>query len=338
MLSTIYSSIPASIIPAVEAAINQTIVDVVTEVTLLSGGLSGALVFRICTADHSFLLKLLTPTVFDNPDTFFKYKLAAGAGVAPKLYYADNLNGILITDLIKGQPHNAAFTAGQTIVELANLIKTLHDTDFPPNYESCDLQEVFDQSIAWFTDRSFFAANPEDYIYSKYKLIKEIYPWHYTDKVLTHNDLNPGNVLCDGKRLWLIDWDVSSINDRYIDLAIAANFFAHPPALENLLLDTYFGYAPTLHQLARFNVMKALCRFVYAEKFLQIALNAQPADDAYNRDINEVNLLQVGALLKSGDLSVNTCKGQWLYGKALLNEAIRQINDDVFMGYLSCLC
>lgn len=41
MLSTIYSSIPASIIPAVEAAINQTIVDVVTEVTLLSGGLSG---------------------------------------------------------------------------------------------------------------------------------------------------------------------------------------------------------------------------------------------------------------------------------------------------------
>jgi hypothetical protein len=81
--------------------------------------------------------------------------------------------------------------------------------------------------------------------------------------------------------------------------------------------------------------MKTLCRLVYAEKILQLALSAQPADAPYNRDPNETNLATVGALLKSGSLSMNCQQGQWLYGKALLNEALRGINDGAFTAYLA---
>jgi thiamine kinase-like enzyme len=36
--------------------------------------------------------------------------------------------------------------------------------------------------------------------------------------------LKPENILFDGHRVWLLDWKAALVNDRYFDLAIAANF------------------------------------------------------------------------------------------------------------------
>jgi thiamine kinase-like enzyme len=33
-----------------------------------------------------------------------------------------------------------------------------------------------------------------------------------------------GKLLFDGQRVWLVDWQAAFVNDRYFDLAVAANF------------------------------------------------------------------------------------------------------------------
>lgn len=38
--------------------------------------------------------------------------------------------------------------------------------------------------------------------------------------VLSHNDLNPKNMLSDGEQVWLIDWECAGMNDPLFDLAV----------------------------------------------------------------------------------------------------------------------
>src|SRR5262249_6139458 len=43
-------------------------------------------------------------------------------------------------------------------------------------------------------------------------------------RVVSHNDVNPVNVLWDGARTWLVDWDVAALGHPYYDLATFAVF------------------------------------------------------------------------------------------------------------------
>jgi thiamine kinase-like enzyme len=78
------------------------------------------------------------------------------------------------------------------------------------------------------------------------------------DPTFCHNDLLAGNLIDDGKRLWLIDWDYAGFNSPLFDLAnLASNNGLHE-ADERRLLALYFGSAadPTLWR--RFLAMRAV--------------------------------------------------------------------------------
>ena len=62
--------------------------------------------------------------------------------------------------------------------------------------------------------------------------------------VLAHNDLLPANVLDDGARLWLIDWDYAGFNDPLFDLANLAANFGLSTARERDMLRLYFDAPP----------------------------------------------------------------------------------------------
>ena len=58
--------------------------------------------------------------------------------------------------------------------------------------------------------------------------------------VFGHNDLLAANLLDDGRRLWLIDWDYAGFNSPLFDLANLASNNELTPTLEQQLLDNYF--------------------------------------------------------------------------------------------------
>lgn len=58
--------------------------------------------------------------------------------------------------------------------------------------------------------------------------------------VFGHNDLLAGNILDDGQRLWLIDWDYGGFNSPLFDLGGLASNSELPPAAFETLLELYF--------------------------------------------------------------------------------------------------
>jgi thiamine kinase-like enzyme len=60
------------------------------------------------------------------------------------------------------------------------------------------------------------------------------------DLVFGHNDLLAGNLIDDGKRLWLIDWDYAGFNSPLFDLGNLCSNNEVAPVEEGWLLEQYF--------------------------------------------------------------------------------------------------
>jgi len=61
------------------------------------------------------------------------------------------------------------------------------------------------------------------------------------DMVIGHNDLLAANILDDGERLWLIDWEYAGYNSPLFDLAGLASNNGLSEAQEQAMLMQYFG-------------------------------------------------------------------------------------------------
>ena len=59
--------------------------------------------------------------------------------------------------------------------------------------------------------------------------------------VFAHNDLLAANLIDDGKRLWLIDWDYAGFNSPLFDLANLSTNNELSPDLQEAMLNQYFG-------------------------------------------------------------------------------------------------
>lgn len=226
---------------AVKNALQQTFGSaVITECVLLAGGLSGSAVYKMAVNDEPYVLKLNSSSGC--------MEIAAEAGLAPSVYYLNKEAGLSITRYIKN-------TARPLIQELARLIRRIHE--LPAFPAGNNLVTTVDGFIAQFKGSTLADCRPY------YAEIRKHYPWNDSERVPSHNDLNPGNILCDGEKIWVIDWDAAHQSDRYVDLAIAANFYVTGDKQEESFLITYFGDELTDYKRSRFFLMRQVCRIVY---------------------------------------------------------------------------
>jgi thiamine kinase-like enzyme len=77
------------------------------------------------------------------------------------------------------------------------------------------------------------------------------------DVVFGHNDMLAANLIDDGKRLWLVDWEYAGFNSPLFDLGgLASNSDMPAPRREDLLA-AYFGRPPNDELRRRFAAMTA---------------------------------------------------------------------------------
>ena len=89
-----------------------------------------------------------------------------------------------------------------------------------------------------------------------------------------HNDLNGGNILWDGRKVILIDFEAATLEDPYFDLATVINHFIFDPDLEMRFLEVYFGAETSDSQHVRLSLMKQVSHCYYAAHFLSFARQA----------------------------------------------------------------
>lgn len=74
--------------------------------------------------------------------------------------------------------------------------------------------------------------------------------------VFGHNDMLPANILDDGARLWLIDYEYAGFSTALFDLAGVASNSGMDTAHSRALLQAYFGSAPAENLIRAFDAMQ----------------------------------------------------------------------------------
>jgi hypothetical protein len=98
--------IPEAKQPAVRRALHAAFgVNESEDIRLLTGGLSTALAFKIVVRKNPYLLKIMRTEVISDPmHEFACMQTAAEAGIAPRVWYANVEDRLLITDFVGAKP------------------------------------------------------------------------------------------------------------------------------------------------------------------------------------------------------------------------------------------
>ncbi len=243
------------------------------DIRLMSGGNSTSRVFRIVVGGTAYLLKTILRQ--DDPARHFAcMRAAADAGLAPRVWYTSVEDRVLITDFVEAVPLPVA----EALLRTATVLHKLHALPaFPPVPDPINTSCMFllnkgpalDGFLQKIRAANILTAGESEELFGLYERLAAAYQRQEADMVSSHNDLlKPDNIVFDGERVWLVDWEASFLNDRYADLAVAANHVVTNEAEERAYLQEYFGQAPDEYQSARFFLMQQVAHLFYTLGFL----------------------------------------------------------------------
>ena len=247
----------AAVKKAITATFGTPAFDSIEQITK---GLSTALVYKITVDGMPYLLRIVTRTdAIADPGRYFgAMELAAKASVAPPVYYLDAEERISITGFVQEQMFSTA-QARATIPVLLRQLHALPAFAYRINYFTS--MEAF---IEKFLAAGIMPASITQPVFTAYNQIARVYPMNKTaDWVACHNDVKPENIVFDGIRPWLVDWESAFLNDPYLDLAMMANFVVNNESDELAYLGGYFGQPATSYQHARLFLMRQLLHVYY---------------------------------------------------------------------------
>lgn len=293
----------------------------------LTGGLSGALVFRIRVGGIAYLLRIEGGgDMFRDPRRWYGcMKTAADAFLAPRVRYDCAEDGVAIMDFIpeKSLVLDYAGSRIELVVELAQAVRALHATPlFPPLVDYLDGMQAL---IGQFLASGLIAPDATREHFARYAELAQVYRRLPADLVSSHNDLNPRNLLYDGARLWLVDWESSFLADRYVDLAAVANFFTTTPEEEEVLLRTYFGGPPSAQVRARMFLARQINHIFYGVIFLNGAATERPDVRLPGARLDVPPLAELHRGLGDGSFGFETWEARVTYGQACLEAALENL-------------
>lgn len=283
-----------------------------TRIAAVSGGLSGASVYRVDAAGRAYVLKVaqsLPPTEL--------LRAASAAGVAPRVVHIDEARRAVVSELVVDRSFAARFgdptTRATALDELGVALRRVHAIPISPGASSKDPRAFLDATWSGLSGFPVPAWVGE----AVRRVLDESPPPVERAPVLSHNDVNPSNVVYDGQRVLFLDWDSAGANDPLYDLATVAVFFRMDDATSARLISTH-DEAPVSAQLpARFIYLRRMIAALCGVLFLQVArTRGHPGGEtAFELALT---LGEVQDRMRAGMISARTPEGQWLFGQALL--------------------
>ena len=240
--------------------------------------------FRIDAGGRRYVLRVEgTPSPLRNPHQYQSMRIASEAGIAPRLYYADEDSRVAVIDYVEAQPLGS-FAGGplRAAQALGELRRRLEATPVFPYF--VDYPAIVARLWAHVCRTGLFAPGVLDPVNERLAAIREAYVWDRAHSVSCHNDPVPANILYDGKRLWLIDWESAYCNDPLVDVAIMSDHLARTPELQATLLQAWLGRAPDEALLARLELVARADPPLLCRRLLQ-RLRARAARGARYRSL-----------------------------------------------------
>ncbi len=193
----------AAVFRGLQEAFGATAIE---DIRRMTKGLSPDLVFRIVVQGSPFLLRIVTRIneINDPWRQFTCMKVAAQAGLAPRVRYTNTEDGISITDYVEGVP----FPVTEALVQLPRTLRRLHA--LPPFPKAFNYVTAHNGFIWRFRAAGLVPTEEIQEIFTRYEQVCAVYPRLDSAVVSCHMDLKPENILFDGQRVWLVDWQAAS--------------------------------------------------------------------------------------------------------------------------------
>ena len=301
-----------------------------TTITRVAVGWSGAAVHRVDAAGQTFMLKVSD----DRPLASWRHQLtllqrAADAGLAPRVFHTDETRRAVLSAFVVDRSFPMFYgnpaTRDAAIAALGQLVRRVHALPLPtapapanPRVDGTGPREflagVWSALAAGGAVPAFVGAAIE-------RVLAAQMPASERAPVLSHNDVNPTNVIFDGEKLLLLDWDTAGGNEPFHDLATAAVFLRMDDAACHALLGAYDG-APVASLPPRFAYDRRLVAAVCGAIFLQMALGRGHAGATGETLDSTASLGDVYQQMRTGAVNVATAPGQWIFGLALVKESV----------------
>jgi len=247
------------------------------------GGLTN-LVYRIDGGGETFCLRVPgrgTEAYIDRKVEAHNAGVAATAGVSPAVLFSDPQSGLMLTRFLDGcdtmtpesfrSKAGAAGRAGAAFRQLH-----AHPAPFAFRFELFAMIDDYLKVLG-----PLGAELPEGYheVVAEAGPVREALAAHEIALAPCHCDPLCENFLDDGKRMWIVDWEYSGMNDPLWDLgdlSVEAGFGA---AEDQEMIAAYFAGSPRASEIGRIVIYKAMCDLLWTLWGLIQHANENPADD-----------------------------------------------------------
>jgi thiamine kinase-like enzyme len=211
-------------------------------------------------------------------------RLAAGLGLAPDIHYHQET--VLVSTYIHAKTLTAEDVRQPSLLQrLADTLRRLHEAWDQLEGELLYFSPLQTMRTYAATARRLGASLPADLdeaIDEASQLMHQVSPFTPT---LCHIDLLAGNILDEGDRLWLIDWEYAGMGNPLYDLANLSGNCQLTEEQDQILLTAYRGRCvdSDLHDMKILKVLSLLKESLWA--FIQTKASDIDFDYAkYARD------------------------------------------------------
>ena len=186
-----------------------------------------------------------TSDYINRADEALAAKAAARVGVSPEVLHVDPESGLMVTHFVPNAvtmtPENFKARAGAP-ERAAHALRQLHHSaeTFPARFE---LFAMIDDYLRLLSGRD--VALPDGYhtVVSEAGAVREALARNPAPLAPCHCDPLCENFLDTGKRMWIVDWEYSGMNDPMWDLGDLSVEAGFDVAQDDALLTAYFDGA-----------------------------------------------------------------------------------------------
>ncbi len=168
------------------------------------------------------------------------------AGLAPPVLACEPSSRLLVTRFVDARPWTAQEASSQSnLVRMAALLRRLHELPVSRTIACMDWPAQARRLAAQLDE----APGDAEIHRRAAEVFAQIEARQFVP-TLCHHDLHHLNILDDGVRLWLVDWEYGGRGDPLFDLAGYVSMNALEPAAVRTFIEAYGGPDPAdLHQI-----------------------------------------------------------------------------------------
>ena len=246
------------------------------------GGLTN-LVFKVDCNGDSYTLRIPgkgTEEYIDRGLEAVAAREAARVGVAPEVIVADPATGIMVTQYL-----NAATMSPKLFKTVAGaprrageVFRRLHTSGAVFKFRF-ELFGMIDEYLRVLGTKTVQLPDGYQKALREAEAVRRALAVRPLPLTACHCDPLAENFLDTGRRMWLVDWEYSGMNDPLWDLGDVSVEAGFDAGQEAEMIAAYFGGEPKPPERGRIVVYKAMCDLLWTLWGLIQHANKNPADD-----------------------------------------------------------